>query len=125
MNPVFLLLDRLTALVHRLDNYDDILSAGGEKWFDRPAVPPNVIDISDPVSVNCYLTENYFCTRQVYRDICRLLERRGICYRDEVNRLRPLDDYNVADLRVLMDLTKQCEKRMDRSRVVLDMIQLN
>lgn len=125
MNPVFLLLDRLTALVHRLDNYVDILSAGGEKFFDCPSGSADYVDITDPVSVNRYLTMNYCRTTNVYHDICRLLESRGICYRDEVNRLRPLDNYNVADLSLVMDLTKQCEKRMDRSRVVLDMIQLN
>ena len=125
MNPVFLLLQRLTTLVHRLDNYVDILSAGGENYFERPAVSPDAVDITDPVSVHNYLAENYYRTVNVYHDICRLLESRGVCYRDEVNRLRPHDDYNVADLRMLTDLTKQCEKRMNRSHTVLDMVQLN
>ena len=122
MNPVLLLLERLTALLHRLDNYADILSGAGY-YPIGDVTHANVVDISDPVSVNRYLTMNYCRTVNVYHDICRLLVRRGICYRDEVNRLRPLANYDVASLRVLMDLTKQCELRMDRSRLVLEMIQ--
>lgn len=122
MNPVLLLLERLTALTHRLDNYANILS-GGYDYILSDVTDANVVDISDPISVKRYLTSNYYRTLNVYNDICRLLEYRGICYRDDNNQLRPSGDYSEASLSVLMDLTAQCELRMDSSHCVLDMIQ--
>jgi hypothetical protein len=121
MNPVFLLLQRLTALVYCLDNYALIITRGGE--YSPTSRVANVVDISDAVSVNAYLTTNYFRATDVYHAICRLLEGEGVCYRDEANRLRPLDEYNVEMLRAAQDLTTRCEHIMARNSLVLEMVQ--